>query len=72
MDTDNMYIELYDEVSDEVRVPLAFQNGKPIHEETRKAGKGDIEEIISASKAPPKLLRHLGIKTKTCSIFIGG
>ncbi|MEA3350123.1 MAG: GAF domain-containing protein [Chloroflexota bacterium] len=46
MDTDNMYIALYDETSDTVRFPLAFKYGKPLDVETRKAGQGRTEWII--------------------------
>jgi GAF domain-containing protein len=50
MDTNNMYIALYDEDSDEVRFPLAFKEGKKINVSTRKAGKGRTEEIIRTKK----------------------
>ena len=50
MDTKNMYIALYDEATDTVRFPLAFVDGKAIHVETRKAGKGRTEEIIRTKK----------------------
>ncbi|MBN1873933.1 MAG: GAF domain-containing protein [Anaerolineae bacterium] len=52
MDTDNMYIALYDEATDIVRFGLAFMDGKAIdvknHKDwgPRKAGKGKTEEII--------------------------
>ncbi len=52
MDTDNMYIALYDEATDIVRFGLAYVGGKEIDVETdknwqpRKAGKGKTEEII--------------------------
>lgn len=51
MDTDNMYVALYDEQTDIVRFGLAFINGKKenLEEETwqpRKTGKGRTEEII--------------------------
>ncbi|MCX6032278.1 MAG: GAF domain-containing protein [Chloroflexi bacterium] len=57
MDTDNMYIALYDEATDTVRFPLAFVDGNRIDVTTtegwqpRKAGKGRTEEIIR-SKQP--------------------
>lgn len=50
MDTDNMYIALYDEVTDTVRFPLAFVDSELVHVRTRKAGKGRTEEIIRAKK----------------------
>ncbi len=52
MDTDNMFIALYDEPTDTVRFGLAFVNGERIDVATeerwqsRKAGKGRTEEII--------------------------
>jgi GAF domain-containing protein/anti-sigma regulatory factor (Ser/Thr protein kinase) len=52
MDADNMYIALYDELTDTVRFPLAFVNGEcvdPVEEpgwQPRKAGKGRTEEVI--------------------------
>jgi len=57
MDTDNMYIALYDEVPDTVRFGLAFVDGKPVDVETeegwqpRRAGKGKTEEIIRTRKS---------------------
>ena len=56
MDTNNMYIALYDEQTDIVRFGLAFVNGKRIDIEKdrrwqpRKAGKGKTEEIIRKKK----------------------
>ncbi len=50
MDTDNMYIALYDEPTNMVRFGLAFKDGRPIKVETRKAGKGKTEEIIRTRK----------------------
>lgn len=55
MDTDNMYVALYDEVADEVWFPLVYVNGKHVDTEDkelnpgwqrRKAGKGRTEYII--------------------------
>ncbi|MCX6032279.1 MAG: GAF domain-containing protein [Chloroflexi bacterium] len=52
MDTNNMYIALYDEATDTVRFGLAFVDGKPIDVRTtegwqpRTGGKGRTEEII--------------------------
>jgi len=52
MDTQNMYIALYDEVTDTVRFGLAYVNGRPVDVEKeegwqpRRAGKGRTEEII--------------------------
>ena len=52
MDTNNMYIALYDEPTDTVRFGLAMLNGKRVDVEKeeawqpRKAGKGKTEEII--------------------------
>jgi GAF domain-containing protein/anti-sigma regulatory factor (Ser/Thr protein kinase) len=52
MDTDNMYIALYDEASDTVRFGLAFVNGEgkdvaaDASWQPRKAGLGRTEEII--------------------------
>lgn len=50
MDTKNMYIALYNETEDFVRFPLSFIDGKPIHIESRKAGKGLTEEIIKTKE----------------------
>jgi len=56
MDTDNMYIALYDETTDTVRFPLAFVEAKRIDTEQdegwqpRKAGKGRTEDIIRTKK----------------------
>ncbi|MBC8492772.1 MAG: GAF domain-containing protein, partial [Chloroflexi bacterium] len=56
MDTDNMYIALYDEAIDTVRFGLAFVNGRRVDVETeegwqpRRAGKGRTEEIIRTKK----------------------
>jgi signal transduction histidine kinase len=56
MDTDNMYIALYDEATDTVRFGLAFVDGRRIDVTTeegwqpRKAGKGRTEEIIRTKK----------------------
>lgn len=52
MDTNNMYVALYDEEKDEVLFGLAFENGHQIDVKTepnwqpRKAGQGKTEEII--------------------------
>jgi len=52
MDTDNMYIALYDEPTDTVRFGLAFVEGRRVDVEMeqgwqpRRAGKGKTEEII--------------------------
>ncbi len=56
MDTDNMYIALYDEFADTVRFGLAFVGGRRVDVEKqvgwqpRKAGKGRTEEIIHTKK----------------------
>jgi GAF domain-containing protein len=56
MDTDNMYVALYDEQTDIVRFGLAFVDGRKVDlakEEgwrPRKAGKGRTEEIIRTKK----------------------
>ena len=56
MDTDNMYIALYDEAADTVRFGLVFVNGKRIDirkeigYQPRRAGKGKTEEIIHTKK----------------------
>ena len=56
MDTDNMYIALYDEATDTVRFGLAFVDGRRIDVEKeegwqpRKAGKGRTEEIVRTKK----------------------
>jgi GAF domain-containing protein len=56
MDTDNMYIALYDEPTDTVRFGLAMMNGKRVDVERekewqpRRAGKGKTEEIIRTKK----------------------
>ena len=46
MDTNNMYVALYDEPTDTVRFGLAMVEGSPIDVQPRKAGKGWTEEII--------------------------
>lgn len=46
MDTNNMYVAIYNEKNDMVSFPLIFENGKPINVESRRAGKGRTEEII--------------------------
>ncbi len=46
MDTDNMYIALYDEPTDTVRFGLMMVEGKPTDMPPRKAGKGRTEYII--------------------------
>ncbi len=46
MELDNMYIALYDEVSDLIRFPLIYKNAVQIAVPERKAGKGRTEEII--------------------------
>jgi len=55
MDTDNMYIALYDEKpSDTIRFGLALKNGKPISVATRKIDetrRGRTEEIIRTKQA---------------------
>jgi len=56
MDTDNMYIALYDEATDTVRFGLAFVNGKRIDVTTeagwqpRRTGRGRAEEIIRTKR----------------------
>lgn len=57
IDVDNMYVALYDEVTDIVRFELAFVDGQRVDTQTqpgwgpRRAGKGKTEEIIR-TKAP--------------------
>ncbi len=51
MDTDNMYIALYDAANDYVHFPLAFKNGQTTEIPARKAGGGRTEVIIH-TKAP--------------------
>jgi len=57
MDTDNMYIALYDEATDTVRFGLAFVGGKPVDVkkeegyQPRQTGKGKTEEIICTRKS---------------------
>ncbi len=50
MDTDNMYIALYDEANDLIRFPLIYKNGDQITVSERKSGKGRTEEIIRTRK----------------------
>ena len=56
MDTDNMYIALYDDLTDTVRFGLAFMNGACIDVgmderwQPRKGGKGKTEHIIHTKK----------------------
>lgn len=51
MDTDNMYVAMYDEALNTVRFPLVFIDGTQKKVETREAGKGRTEEIIRSRKA---------------------
>jgi PAS domain S-box-containing protein len=46
MDTSNMYIALYDNISDEVQFHLAYKEKTPLQVKTRKFGHGRTEEII--------------------------
>jgi GAF domain-containing protein len=46
MDTENMYIALYDEATDTVRFPLIYVDGKPTQVKSRSGGKGRTEWII--------------------------
>lgn len=50
MHTENMYIALYDRVTNMVRFPLMFVDGKATEIPPRKAGSGRTEEIISTKK----------------------
>jgi signal transduction histidine kinase len=56
MDTDNMYIALYDETTETVRFGLGMVDGKRVNIEaekgweSRRAGKGRTEEIIRTKK----------------------
>jgi len=50
MDTDNMYVALYDEPADTVRFGLMMVGGSSVDVPTRKAGKGRTEEIIRTKK----------------------
>ena len=51
MNTDNMYIAMYDAKSDLVSFPLFYKNGKQSNISSRKAGKGRTEEIIKTSES---------------------
>jgi signal transduction histidine kinase len=46
MDTENMYIALYDRETDTVRFGLMYVDGKPTYVESRRGGKGRTEWII--------------------------
>jgi len=61
MDTENMYIALYDKEADMVRFPLMFVDGKPTQVESRSGGKGRTEWIIQNR-------RPIFIKTRDESI----
>lgn len=50
MDTDNMYIALYDDETDTVRFPLMYVDGEPAHVEARQGGRGRTEWIIRERK----------------------
>lgn len=50
MNTDNMYIALYEPELDIVRFGLAFKNGFQIEIKPRRSGKGRTEEIIRTGK----------------------
>ena len=51
MDTNNMYIALYDDTTNTVHFKLAFKDGKRIEIQSRRAGKGRTEEIIQTGRA---------------------
>ncbi len=50
MDTSNMYIALYDELSDTVRFALVYANDQPKYLPSRVSGKGRTEYIIETKK----------------------
>lgn len=50
MDTDNMYIALYEETTNIIRFGLAYEDGKPKNIPSRKTGKGRTEEIINTKQ----------------------
>jgi signal transduction histidine kinase len=50
MNTDNMYIALYDELTDMVRFGLAFKDGKQMDWSPRRAGKGKTEVILNTKR----------------------
>ena len=50
MHTENMYIALYEQSTDEVIFPLMFVDGKREEVKTRKAGAGRTEHIIRTKK----------------------
>jgi hypothetical protein len=49
MDTDTMYIALYDKATDTVRFGLMFVDGKPGHVASRSGGAGWTEWIIRSN-----------------------
>lgn len=51
INTDNLYIQLYDENTNTVRVPLAFRNRKPLYIAPYSPGKGVFEETITSIRA---------------------
>lgn len=46
IDVNNFYIALYDEGRDEVRFPLAYNQGEPMDVKTRRGGTGRTEAVI--------------------------
>ena len=68
MDTDNMYIALYDEASDMVRFGLAYVDRKRVDIRNEdawkspKAGKGRTEEIIQTRNPILHLTKEEGQK----------
>jgi transcriptional regulator with GAF, ATPase, and Fis domain len=50
MDTENMYIAMYDKATDTVRFPLMFVDGKPQQVAARSGGKGRTEWIVKNRK----------------------
>lgn len=51
METENMYIALYDHATDKVRFPLMFIDGKATEVPARKAGAGRTEHIIDTKES---------------------
>ena len=51
MDADNLYVALYDYISDAVSFPLAFKDGQRRQIASRQAGNGLTEYIIQSQRA---------------------
>jgi GAF domain-containing protein len=70
MKTENMYIALYDEVTENVRFPLMYSDGKAITVNARRAGKGRTEWIIKENERIIKARQKMDLAHKPAYIYI--